>query len=100
MGRTSRGRSTRRWRERVRPACYRRDAAVQAPCWICGQPIDYTAAPGTPDAWEPDHYYSPDDYPELAEDMTNIRPSHSSCNRSRHKGEKDDLNIGNTTRKW
>ena len=95
----SRGRHSRRWREVIRPQCLRRDMAAQAPCWICGQPIDYTAAPGTPDAWEPDHYYPVKDYPELAEDPANIRPSHSSCNRSRHTGEHDG-DIGEPSRRW
>ena len=55
-------------------------------CWICGQPIDYDAAPQTSNAFEPDHFYPQSTHPELAEDKSNLRPSHSSCNRSRKDG--------------
>ena len=71
-----------RW-EQVRTACFRRDSKADAPCWICGRPIDYAAEPGTAYAWEPDHYLPVSRHPELEFDMDNIRPSHCSCNRSR-----------------
>lgn len=91
-------RSCRRWR-RFREEAYRRDRAANAPCWICGQPIDYLAKPGTPDAWEPDHYYPVRDHPELAYDMGNVRPAHCSCNR--HRGAKVNTNkIGQRSRVW
>lgn len=76
------GRDTAAWR-RLRPRLRARAERERRPCWICGQPIDYTAPPGHPDAWEPDHIESPSDRPDLAEDPANIRDAHSSCNRSR-----------------
>ena len=77
------GRDTSQWR-RLRKQLRAKAEREQHPCWICGQPIDYTAPTGTPDAWEPDHIASPKDRPDLAEDPANIRSSHSSCNRARH----------------
>ena len=80
--------------------CYRRDLQRDARCWICGQRIDYTARAGTPDSWEGDHYYPPELFPELANEPTNIRPSHSSCNRSRKRDLIPDRQIGNPSRDW
>ena len=73
--------------------------AENAPCWLCGQPIDYQAAALHPNAFEVDHYLPRRDYPELILEETNFRPSHCSCNRSR--GARDDiLEIGPTTIDW
>ena len=91
-------RRTSRWRK-LRPLLYERDRAANAACWICGQPIDYRAAPGTPDAWEPDHAVPVRDAPELAFDPGNILPSHSSCNRARGKGESGN-DLGTPSRAW
>lgn len=57
--------------------------ATRAVCWLCRQPIDYSAAPQTPEAFEPDHYHPVESHPHLAYDMTNLRPSHCRCNRAR-----------------
>ncbi|WP_231632637.1 HNH endonuclease [Gordonia sp. HS-NH1] len=67
----------RKMRARYRAKC----EAVQAPCWICGQPISYRA--DSPDPWELDHYHPRSRRPDLAIEPANARPSHSSCNRSR-----------------
>ena len=71
------------------------------PCWLCGQPIDYTAPPEHPDAFELDHYHPVSTHPQLMEDPANFRPAHSSCNRSR--GDTDPTNllaIGDQSRAW
>lgn len=91
-------RQTRRWRE-LRSRLYERDRKANAPCWICGQPIDYRAEAGTPDAWEPDHVVPVASNPELALDPGNVRPSHCSCNRSRGS-DKGAPSIGSPTRRW
>lgn len=92
------GRSGRRYRQ-IRQQAYQRDRRRNATCWICGQPIDYSAPAGTPDAWEPDHRVPPKDAPELAELITNLMPSHSSCNRSR--GDRAPKpGLGETSRQW
>lgn len=96
MARDPRG--TRRWRE-LRRRLYKRDRAANSPCWICGQPIDYRAEAGSPDAWEPDHVMPVADHPELALDPGNIKPAHCSCNRSRGSG-RAEASIGNPTRNW
>ena len=85
---------------RLRLQCYRRDKARDAKCWICHDPIDYDAKPSSHDfAYEPDHYHSAEDYPELALCPENIYPAHRKCNRARGKKAGVD-NIGQRTREW
>jgi 5-methylcytosine-specific restriction endonuclease McrA len=71
-----------RWRQ-IAAKFRQRCAAVDAPCWLCGQPIDYTAKPQTESAFEADHKLPVETHPHLAFMTGNLRPSHSSCNRSR-----------------
>ncbi|WP_461031141.1 HNH endonuclease [Trueperella pyogenes] len=57
-----------------------------AVCWLCLQPIDYEAPPGTlPDSHELDHYYPVSEYPELQDDPANFRHAHRECNNRRGK---------------
>ena len=91
-------RGGRKW-QAVRLSAYRRDMRSNAPCWICGQLIDYQAPAGTPDAWEPDHVKPVAKFPELEFALSNIRASHCSCNRSRGQGDGVDR-IGPTSRIW
>ena len=72
---------------------------ANAPCWLCGQPINYHAAANTPNAFELDHFLPQDDYPELALEPSNFRPAHCSCNRARGKREAPTA-LGPTTTKW
>lgn len=54
------------------------------PCWICGQPIDYTIRAGTePMSHELDHYYPVSTHPHLQEDPANFRHAHRECNQRR-----------------
>lgn len=88
-------RSYRAARDRYRDECTRDDL----PCHLCGQPIDYEAEQGHPDAFELDHFYPVSDYPELVEDPGNFRPSHGSCNRRR--GNRAAVySLGVTSRDW
>ncbi|MCF8605141.1 HNH endonuclease [Gordonia sp. HY442] len=80
--RPSAGRAGHRWRT-ISAEFKRQCRATNAPCWRCGQPIDYDAKPQTPNAFEPDHYYPVSTHPHLANDPANLRPSHCRCNRSR-----------------
>lgn len=73
------GRPWRRLAARFKTICKARNEA----CWRCNLPIDYDAEPETSNAFEADHYWPRDTHPHLAYDITNLRPSHSSCNRSR-----------------
>lgn len=93
------GRDTQTWRK-LRVQCYQRDKMLNAPCHICGQPIDYKAKPSTTaKSYEPDHVISPKLRPDLAEVPENVRAAHMSCNRSkRDKAGIDEL--GRTSRRW
>lgn len=89
-----------RW-QTVRRMAFNRDVKANSVCWICGRPIDYTAPANDPDSWEPDHVKPVSLYPELEFDLSNIRPSHASCNRSRGNGTRfGDDRLGNPSRKW
>ena len=92
-------RQTPAWR-RMRTQCFERDEAKRAPCWICGQRIDYSVAPGsTPESYEPDHRMPVETHPELALLPENVMPSHRRCNRARGKKAGID-NLGNRSRNW
>ena len=99
--------SGKRW-ETIREIAYKRDRAADAPCWICGQPIDYRAKSSNrdynPRAWEPDHVLPRSEYPELTYDLTNIRPSHAYCNRSRGQSDGAEAasrnRLGKRSRDW
>lgn len=73
-----------RARARYRAEC----AARNAPCWLCGRPIDYRlrqrpGRPIDPGTWELDHKERWADAPMLRLEPTNFRPSHMRCNRER-----------------
>ena len=68
-------------------------------CWLCRQPINYQAPGHHPDSFEADHFLPRNDYPELALEWDNLRPSHCSCNRSRGKRDAR-APIGPQTRTW
>lgn len=72
---------------------------VDAPCWLCGQEIKYNDPPETRDAFEPDHKLPRSTHPELALDPANLRPCHSSCNRSRQAGLPAP-SLGSLSRAW
>ncbi|AXQ65178.1 HNH endonuclease [Gordonia phage Schmidt] len=98
MTRRGAGRSTRRWRKlraEFRDYC----AQLRLPCWLCGQAIDYRLKHPHPEAWEPDHYKTVREHPELAEDWANLRPSHGACNKAR--GDRQpSLGLGRQSRQW
>ncbi|QPE04115.1 HNH endonuclease [Microbacterium schleiferi] len=54
-----------------------------APCWICGQPIDYSLPFGDKEALELDHVKPRKTHPHLLLVPSNCRPSHSRCNRAK-----------------
>lgn len=74
-----RGHSWRQLKSRFRRHC----EAMAAPCWICEQPINYKANWREPSAFEPDHLHPVSTHPHLALVMSNLRPAHQACNRSR-----------------
>lgn len=94
-----RRRGGKRWID-TRARAFRRDRAANAPCWICGQPIDYSLGISTcGDAWEADHYLDYNRHPELEYDLGNIRASHMHCNRSRQTRASIDQ-LGQLSRDW
>lgn len=72
-------------------------------CWICGQPIDYEAAPddySNDDRFELDHYYPVSTHPHLQEDPANFRPAHAGCNRTRGNSSNISSLAGTLSRDW
>ena len=85
----------------VRRLAWERDLKAQAPCHICGQPINYLLEPSSaPDAWEPDHLIPVTKRPDLELDLLNIAASHTRCNRSRGDGTNGENIIGQQSRVW
>lgn len=85
----------------VRRLAWERDLKAQAPCHICGQPINYLLEPSSaPDAWEPDHLIPVAQRPDLELDLLNIAPSHTRCNRSRGDGTNGENVLGQQSRIW
>jgi len=88
------GRTTRRYKQLSRELASRR-----LPCWLCGQPIDYTLPREHPDAFSVDHAKALSLRPDLAEDPANLRASHSRCNKSR--GNRDPKpSLGQQSQPW
>lgn len=73
--------------------------AQDAPCWLCVQPIDYSAPAGDPEALDVDHVKPRSTHPHLALDRNNCKPSHVRCNRSRGN-RPPRAPIGPVTEDW
>lgn len=72
-----------------------------ANCWICKQPIDYQVDANTaPDSHNRDHYYVVSQYPELEEDPTNWRHSHTKCNQVRGDRTPTAGGLGEAVADW
>lgn len=85
----------------VRKLAWDRDRKGHAPCWICGQPIDYSVQPSSTDqAWEPDHFVPVAKNKNLELDLSNVRPSHRACNRARGDGTNGENTLGQQSRIW
>jgi hypothetical protein len=70
------------WRKlktRFKDDCRRR----RAQCWLGRHAIDYDAPPGSPNAFEADHYHPRSTHPHLALDYGNLRPCCVAHNRAR-----------------
>lgn len=99
MSAARRRRGGSRWLK-ARARAFERDKAASARCWICGQPIDYSLGMSTCDeAWEADHWLVVSRHPELEYDVSNLRPSHRKCNRSRKAKAGIDM-LGVPSRVW
>lgn len=72
----------------------------QAPCWLCGQSIDYSAKPGSTDeSHELDHYVPVSIDPSLQYDPGNFRHAHRICNILRG-ADPPKLSLGMHSRQW
>lgn len=85
---------------RAARAEYRDHAELnQLPCWLDGDPIDYSLPSDHPDSWSLDHAKPVSLHPELAKDPNNFRSAHLDCNKRR--GNKEPfLDIGTPSRDW
>lgn len=74
--------------------------AVDAVCWLCRELIDYDADATIDDyAFQLDHFWPWEPYPNLRDDPTNYRPSHRLCNLKRG-GEMPRPELGPLSRDW
>lgn len=91
--------NTRRFRK-LKQEFYERCRRERPACWLCGQPIDYDAEPGTtPDSLTLDHRVPVSRRPDLQEDPANFMPAHLSCNARR--GDRDPADsLGTLSRDW
>jgi HNH endonuclease. len=89
------GRSGRRW-SRLKAE----QRAKRLPCWLCGQPIDYSQPdPNHGDAFSVDHEKPWSSHPELREDPANLRSAHQRCNKRR--GDRaPSPGLGSLSEQW
>lgn len=82
-------RSDPRWR-----ALRAQQKAKRLPCWLCGQPIDYSKDYPHPDSFTADHIKPWARYPELRLDPGNVVSSHARCNWSKNDNEHHTAGLG------
>ena len=100
MGGNSAGRVQTRRFHRLKAEFFARCQAERPVCWLCGQPIDYSADPGTTaDSLTLDHRVPVSKRPDLQEDPANFEPAHFACNSRRGNGE-PPVSLGEQSRKW
>ena len=97
---TSGSRHSTRHFKQVKEQFYRRCKRERPACWLCGQPIDYDADPGsTDDSLTLDHRIPVSKRPDLQDDPANFMPAHRSCNIRR--GDADPVvPLGQLSRDW
>lgn len=86
---------------RMQQACARvkaRDSAVNAPCYLCKQPLDYSLTAPHPDRHSVEHIKTRRDFPELTWDYANMASAHLSCNLE--KGARDRGIDGIPSEDW
>ena len=86
-----------RWRK-LRKQLRTQAQARNEPCWLCGRAIDWTAPPQSPWSYEPDHVLPRWSHPHLAMELSNMRTSHTSCNRKR--GSKPAIALRRSYSRW
>jgi len=71
----------------------------RGPCYICGQPINYTLPHDHPMAFTIEHIHPRSTHPHLENDPSNCVPSHAKCNKARGNGAQRP-GLGNLSREW
>ena len=69
------------------------------PCYLCGQPINYTLPHDNPMAFTIEHVKPRSTHPHLENDPTNCVPAHAKCNKSRGNADPTP-GLGNRSRTW
>lgn len=90
-------RKTYRWRYVVVPQVKAQYAWV---CHLCGQAIPEGVGWRDPLAFEADHILTVSERPELAFDLTNLRPSHRRCNTARKARPLTPALVGELTQRF
>lgn len=72
--------------------------AVDAPCVICDQPINYDLPSEHPQSCSVQHLKPRGQFPELTWEPSNWAPSHSDCNKS--EGGRGQRGLGVTSIEW
>jgi len=69
------------------------------PCWICGQPIDYTLKFPHPQSWSLDHAIPIKHNPRLMLEPNNFRSAHLHCNNNRGT-DTPAADLGQPSENW
>lgn len=73
---------------------------VNEACIFCGQAdIDWHGPANAPQSFEIHHVKDPENFPHLEFDPSNVRASHSRCNRAAGRGS-EEQGIGETSEAW
>lgn len=70
------------------------------PCYLCGEPIDYTLRTPDPMSFELDHIEPVSTAPEREHDPTNHGATHRRCNRGKWDGPINGSKQAPTSRRW
>lgn len=73
--------------------------AKKLPCWLCGQPIDYSADPQDGNAFSYDHIKPWSTHPDLRYDPANGASAHNKCNKARGN-RPPSPGLGLLSEKW
>lgn len=91
---------------RAARTAYRTHAEIhRLPCWLDGEPIDYSLPKDHPDSWSWDHAVplskgrTVAEVRALALDPGNFRSSHLACNKRRGNDD-PHIPIGTPSRQW
>lgn len=73
--------------------------AQRRPCWLCGQPIDYSLQWPDTGSFSLDHIKPRETHPELEHEPSNHAAAHLGCNSSKNTGSARP-SLGATSRAW